>query len=69
MHICRETEQHISSAQPDTTENEVKQKKNKKKKVVQKSDEKPESDGTEESPVAEAGNDLKTSSEKWDSPC
>lgn len=53
----------------ESTENEVKQKKNKKKKVVQKSDGSPENgkpnpDVIEESPVAEIGNDLKPSSEK-----
>ena len=50
----------------DTTENEVKQKNNKKKKVAQSSLEngKPDSKVTVEPPVAEAGSDLKPSSEK-----
>ncbi|XP_042036099.1 peptidyl-prolyl cis-trans isomerase FKBP53-like [Salvia splendens] len=50
----------------DTTENEVKQKNNKKKKVAQNSlqNGKPDSKVTVEPPVSEAGSDLKSSSEK-----
>ncbi|KAL1558887.1 peptidylprolyl isomerase [Salvia divinorum] len=62
-------EPHSFSAQPDTNENEVKQKKNKKKKVLQKLDSslenrKPDSEVMVESPVAVTGNNLKPSSEK-----
>ncbi|XP_011076280.1 peptidyl-prolyl cis-trans isomerase FKBP53 [Sesamum indicum] len=59
-----------STAQPDIPENEVKQKKrNKKKKVAEKAESAPgngmqNSNGTDESPVAEIGSDLKPSSEK-----
>ncbi|PIN21085.1 FKBP-type peptidyl-prolyl cis-trans isomerase [Handroanthus impetiginosus] len=61
---------HGSSVQPDNTipENEVKQKKSKKKKVTEKveiaqENGLPNSNGTEESPVADIGTDLKASSE------
>ncbi|KAL6507245.1 hypothetical protein OROGR_023440 [Orobanche gracilis] len=65
---ARETEPHCSD-QHHTTKKEVNQKKNKKKTVVQKLDSsleygEPDSVGMKESPVAEAGNDLKPSSEK-----
>ncbi|KAK4431580.1 Peptidyl-prolyl cis-trans isomerase FKBP53 [Sesamum alatum] len=61
-----------TTAQPDTIipENEVKQKKkNKKKKIAEKvesapGNEMPNSNGTDESPGAEIGSDLKPSSEK-----
>lgn len=70
--MCRESiKPHGSSTQPDaiTSENEVKEKKNKKKKVVEKVESPrengmPNSNGEKEFSVAEIGNDLKPSSEK-----
>lgn len=71
MWVCRENlEPGGSSVQPDAviSENEIKQKKNKKKKVAEKSSAQDHvtsnSNGKEEPSVAEIGNDTKPSSEK-----